>query len=133
MDYGDEDASGEGAANDWASDGVCFRTEEEALEVLGPFLGDTQINEKEMSLRLRINTMNRALVMMGMKQPQERRRRRRNKMMIVKFMAEKYVNKIRREPHLSIAESKDVEVEITPIMAWRAIKQAGYLMYGNEK
>ncbi|GAA0151468.1 hypothetical protein LIER_10181 [Lithospermum erythrorhizon] len=61
----------------------------------------------------------------------------RNRMVTVKYLARKYVNKIRREPTTTIRSfigdvNDDIKVEITRTMAWRAIKAAGYLMYGNE-
>ncbi|GAA0155662.1 hypothetical protein LIER_13345 [Lithospermum erythrorhizon] len=54
-----------------------------------------------------------------------------------KYLARKYVNKIRREPTTTISSfigdvSNDINVEIIKTMAWRAIKAAGYLMYGDE-
>ncbi|GAA0187230.1 hypothetical protein LIER_34518 [Lithospermum erythrorhizon] len=58
-------------------------------------------------------------------------------MVKVKFMAKKYVNKIRRKPKISLKYFigdiyDDLKVEISLSTTWRAIKAAGYLLYGNE-
>ncbi|GAA0146633.1 hypothetical protein LIER_42915 [Lithospermum erythrorhizon] len=58
-------------------------------------------------------------------------------MVKVKFLARKYVNKIRRNPKISLKcfigdIYDDLKVEISLSTAWRAIKAAGYLFYGNE-
>ncbi|GAA0147788.1 hypothetical protein LIER_07404 [Lithospermum erythrorhizon] len=58
-------------------------------------------------------------------------------MVKVKFLARKYVNKIRRNPKISLNFFigdiyDDLKVEINVSTAWRAIKAVGYLLYGNE-
>ncbi|GAA0184067.1 hypothetical protein LIER_31375 [Lithospermum erythrorhizon] len=55
----------------------------------------------------------------------------------VKWLAKRYVNKVRRTPTISMKAFidnvyDDLKVEISRSTAHRAIKAAGYLMYGNE-
>ena len=61
----------------------------------------------------------------------------RNKLATVKYLAEKYVNKVRRNPKITLQDfigtvQEDIGVEINTVHAWRAIKAAGQLLFGNE-
>ncbi|GAA0146306.1 hypothetical protein LIER_06296 [Lithospermum erythrorhizon] len=62
----------------------------------------------------------------------------KNKNVSVKWLAKTYVNKIRREPRKTLKSFigdafDDYHIEITKSMAWKAIKAAVYLLFGNEK
>ncbi|GAA0147452.1 hypothetical protein LIER_36522 [Lithospermum erythrorhizon] len=61
----------------------------------------------------------------------------KNKMVSVKFLAKKYINKVQRTPTISSKSFirdvfDELHIELTNRMAWRAIKAAGYMLYGNE-
>ncbi|GAA0143658.1 hypothetical protein LIER_35784 [Lithospermum erythrorhizon] len=54
-----------------------------------------------------------------------------------KFLARKYINKIRRQPKISLKNFigdiyDDLNIEISVTTTWRAIKAAGYMLYENE-
>ncbi|GAA0153983.1 hypothetical protein LIER_43254 [Lithospermum erythrorhizon] len=58
-------------------------------------------------------------------------------MVKVKFLARKYINKIRRQPKKFLKNFigdiyDDLIIEISVTTTWRAIKATGYLLYGNE-
>ncbi|GAA0173813.1 hypothetical protein LIER_43955 [Lithospermum erythrorhizon] len=55
----------------------------------------------------------------------------------VKWLAKKYVNNVRRQPKISLKAFigdiyDELKVEISTTTTYRAIKAAGYLLYGNE-
>ncbi|GAA0145576.1 hypothetical protein LIER_42870 [Lithospermum erythrorhizon] len=58
-------------------------------------------------------------------------------MVKLKFLVRKYINKIRRQSKIYLKNFigdiyNDLNIEINVTIAWRAIKAAGYLLYGNE-
>ncbi|GAA0149295.1 hypothetical protein LIER_08512 [Lithospermum erythrorhizon] len=54
-----------------------------------------------------------------------------------KWLARRYVNKVKICPKIALKNFigdifEDMKVEISTTTAWKAIKEAGYLMFGNE-
>ncbi|GAA0161424.1 hypothetical protein LIER_39226 [Lithospermum erythrorhizon] len=61
----------------------------------------------------------------------------RKKLVKVNYLARKYINKVRRNPSISVANfiedvKDDITVDISLNTSFWAIKVAGYLLFGNE-